>query len=338
MTRSETLDCAVVPDTGRAAGTAREPAAVPAPDEVFRRAQHRVRDVAVSPGDGGAGHISAVATVEYPLAEHGLEQSRPHVSTSDALVIGLQLAEAYLTHTLSLTGAHRRAMWVRRIVMRAGAAPLEDLRGIAVHATHLDTAELPAGGCASNFDCRVGNIKVQVGIGHPAGLARAAGGSYADLEDILGPAETRYYGAGYRLRTLSAQDVQVNLPGRRVDALFTIDPVPGGALRDGLGADYQPSESAVDGVVGLLQLVQLLLCRLDGVDRDQGVTVWMRRIEINCGRPAAPGIRAVTGATATTRSRLLSLGGQTWRNTEIVGQFGGMTGRCVVAHQLPDAA
>ena len=83
----------------------------------------------------------------------------------------------------------------------------------------------------------------------------------------------------------------------------------------------EPSESAVDGLVGLLQLIQLLLCRLDGVDRNQGITVWMRRIEIDCGAPGTPRSSAVRGSTSTTRTRLLNLGGATWRNSEIVGPY-----------------
>ena len=335
------LDHAVLdhagPDAERVGADLPEPAG-PSLGEVFRRVEHRVRDVEVSPGEAGAGHISAVAAVDYPLEVSAGAQSRPHVSTFDALVIGLQLAEAYLTHSLSLTGPHRRAMWVQRIVMRAGAAPQEDLRNIPVHATLVDTSNLPEGGCASTFDCRIGNIKVQVGIGHASGRARSAGGSYADLEDILGPAGTRYYGSGYRMRTMSVQDVEVDLPCRRAEAMFVIGPAPDGAVCEGLGADYQPSESAVDGLAGLLRLIQLLLCRLDGVDRNQGITVWMRRIEIDCGGPGTPRSGAVRGSTSTSRTRLLNLGGATWRNSEIVARFGDMSGRCVVAHQLPDCA
>ena len=40
------------------------------------------------------------------------------------------------SHSLSLTGAARRAMWVRLVNLRAGTAPQEDLRGLGISATH----------------------------------------------------------------------------------------------------------------------------------------------------------------------------------------------------------
>jgi hypothetical protein len=307
----------------------------------MRRAQHRIGDIEITPGEGGAGHIRAVAAITFPARRSRrspARQSRPHLSTLDALVLALQAAEAYLTHSRSLTGAQRRASWVRRIDLRAGASPLEELGDVPLQATHRHTVQQEGGCAVSAFDCRVGTIKVSCEIEHAAGQVWPETGVYADIEEILGPPETRYYGAGWRSRALAVRDIELQLPELQADADFAVLPVPDDPACEGLGADYQPVESAVDAVLGIGQLAQALLYELDGIDPQRGAAMWMRRISALCGRPGIPASSAFLGVAKINRTRLVKVGETTWRTADLRTAFGGMTGTCSLALQIPQAA
>jgi len=305
----------------------------------MRRAQHQVGDIEIKPGEDGAGEIHAVATITFPKwSGTSLAEARPHLSTLDALVLGLQLAESYLVHSRSLTGAQRRAGWVRRIDLRAGTAPQEDLGEVPLRARLLHTIEQEGGRAVSAFDCRVGTIEVSCEIEHAAGQLWPETGVYAGIEEILGPPQTRYYGAGWRSRTLAVRDIGLQLPELQADADFAVVPVPDDPAREGLGADYQPTESAIDAVLGLGQLAQALLYELDGIDPQRGAAIRMRRISGHCGRPGIPASSAFLGVAKITRTSLVTISGTTWRTAELRTAFGGMTGTCSFVLQLPDCA
>jgi len=110
-----------------------------------------------------------------------------------------------------------------------------------------------------------------------------------------------------------------------------------GAAGEGLGAGYEPSGSVVDAVVGLAQLAQILLYRLDGIDRGRSKTLWMRRLAVASPGPGGPSSSAIAGSIAVARTTMLKLGDATWRNSELIGEFGDLRVTCVVAHQLPTA-
>ena len=71
----------------------------------FRRVGVTLAGLAVEPAPAG-GRIEATAQVSYPSGwsvRDAREAPRPHLSTIDALTIAVQVAEAYLAHTFSLT-------------------------------------------------------------------------------------------------------------------------------------------------------------------------------------------------------------------------------------------
>src|SRR5262249_52957763 len=90
-----------------------------------------------------------------------------------------------------------------------------------------------------------------------------------------------------------------------------------------------------DAVLGLGQLAQALLYELDGIDRQRGAAIWMRRISGSCGRPGKPSSSAFRGAAKLTRTRLVTFGETTRRTGELSTAFGDMTGTCALALQLP---
>jgi len=72
-----------------------------------RRARHTVRDVTVVPAGRGDGAVTATVDVTYPAdwskKVDGVD-IRPHLSSIDTLLLGVQLCEAYLVQAMALAG------------------------------------------------------------------------------------------------------------------------------------------------------------------------------------------------------------------------------------------
>ena len=93
----------------------------------------------------------------------------------------------------------------------------------------------------------------------------------------------------------------------------------------------------IDSFVISLQLGQVLLYELDELTRAGSETLWMRQTTIVADTPYRPAAGAIPVAAALHDSRLVTARGARWRTAAIVGRTQGLTTRCAVAHQLPDA-
>ena len=136
----------------------------------YRRAHHRVEDVVVTPGrERPATH--ARVSIDYPVdwsTKAARNDLRPHLSTVDVLVLGVQLSEAHLAHAYGLDGAQRRAMRLRKVTLRAGGEPQEDLSRLPATAALASTTPEPGGrgSFVSVFDCRIGAMRARCEIEH----------------------------------------------------------------------------------------------------------------------------------------------------------------------------
>ncbi|MGI5467611.1 AvrD family protein [Streptomyces sp. CA-132043] len=168
----------------------------------YRRAEHTVTDLSLTPPDVEQAGISALVTVAYP-ADWSKKRDEidlpPHLSSIDTLVLAAQLAEAHITHAYGLDEAARTRMRLRRVKLTAGTTPQEELTGLPAHARLLETRLLDAasGTSLSVYACRIGQMRAHCEIEHLAGGPVGRASRHARLEDILGPAEGRYYGSGF---------------------------------------------------------------------------------------------------------------------------------------------
>jgi len=307
----------------------------------FRRVFHHIGDVVVEPAPDG-GRVSAVAALKYPAdwsrKKAGVEL-RPHLSSIDAMLLGVQLGELYVAHTYGLDDEQRRRMWLREIDIKAGVAPHEDLEEFQVTAVSGPTEPSGPGLAATAFDCRIGPLKVRCTIEHERGVLRAETGRYRSAELLLGAGYQRFYGEGYKFRRQSVTDVALDLDGMQATALARIEPTEGsGLVGEGLEAEHHISASMFDCMIGIAQLAQVLLYRLDGIDRSTSNTLWMRRIAMRSNSPYRPLSGAFTAATSITRTRLLRHGGTLWRTSDMrVEDYHGISADYSIAHQLPDS-
>ena len=309
----------------------------------FQRAEYQISEVRVQPGREDRPEVRATVSVSYPADWSRKRDNidlRPHLSTVDMLVLGVQFSEVALLHTYELDEEQRRDLWVRKVTLTAGTTPQEELTGLTGSAVPRETRPAPdsADTQISVFDCAVGVMRARVEIEHPTRQARAATGTYSSLEDVLGAPGLRYYGDGFKLRRQYVENVRVDMMELRATADVRLDPAGSESATRGVDGRYQPSVSLVDCFVTNLQLAQVLMYELDGVPRQESNTLWMLRTVLDAAKPVRPFGEALPTEVAITGKHLVPLRGGTWRNVEIRGGCGGVDLRASFAHELPAAA
>lgn len=308
----------------------------------YQRVAHQISNLMINPhGGADGGTVEAVASVRYP-ADWSRKRSgdlRPHLSTIDALLVAVQLSEAYLLRSFDLGPDLRGRMWLRRFAMRAGSTPLEDLEDFRVTAKHVLTERPDAvsGEHVTVLDCVVGPIKVRCEIGHPEAPSRAAVPSrHDDIEDILGPASERWYGAAYAARRERMRDIRLSENGDYGQAVVVsrLDD-QGEEVEQGLEAYYGSNVSMIDAIVAVAQITQIVLYHQDGVERGQTNTMWMRQVAMESRSPYRPTTNPALISVAVVKSKVLDFAGGKWRTTDFAGHFHGIEISHSVAHELP---
>ncbi|MGW1883997.1 AvrD family protein [Streptomyces sp. NPDC001970] len=297
--------------------------------EGFKRVTHALTGVTVRPADAGAtARIDATAGIRIPgtWSRKGDTHQRPHLSTVDAMLFGAQLSGLYAAHTHDLSAD--APFVVRSLAIKAGAAPDEDsLDHFAVSGTHHATAEGSVPGrLRTALDCQVGSMTVRVEAEHSGAAGTpCAEGSYPMAEQRPGPWCDAPYGASHHSRRQFLTDVRAD--AHTASAALTVT-----TGEDAEGATLPPT--MIDLFVSALQLGQVLLYRLDGVDRATSNTLWMRNTTI---APATTEPAEDDGRFHVTLARPTKLPTRqgTWRTAQITTTYAGMRLTCNVAHLLP---
>lgn len=287
----------------------------------------------------GAEH-SGLASLTYPAAWSRKEHRElvPHVSSVDTIMLAATLCDAAIVHTRDLNPAESARMWIRHATVRAGAQPHEDLDRIPVTATITATAETADDESETTFKFQVGNLGGTMTVVHPigAGTSTVPGvDRIASLGDIFGPAP-HYYLNGVKDHTLTATDLVVSADSTRITGRQQVRTgIEGGYV--GAESAYWNSVSPIDAVVGAAQLSQILLYAMDSLDRTSSNTLWMRKLEFFADGPHRPSEETFDGTVEIKRSSVIDRGGQRWRSADLlIKEFQGVTGSCLLAHQLPD--
>jgi hypothetical protein len=308
----------------------------------YRRVSHRIVDVRIRrPNDEQPG-AEATVTVEYPrdwskkTAEMDIT---PHLSSVDMMVIGAQLCEAHLSHAYGLDARARRQMRLVKVTLKAGVAPQEDLVGLTATANLRKTTALSEteNRFVSVYRCKIGLMQAGFEIEHDIHDRAATDASYARIDDILGPATTRYYGEGFTYGRHVIKDVGVDMDRLRADASVQFGLASAAQCpSDGIDGARQPSVSVVDCFVVSLQMVQVLMYEMDAITRQESDTLWMLSTRLNAPDAQQPYPGPLAARAAITAKHLLPLNGRTWRNVAVEGECGGVKLTCSFAHRLPE--
>jgi hypothetical protein len=307
----------------------------------YRRAEYQVDNITATPVDDTNPGIRATATVNYPR-DWSMKGSnidlRPHLSTVDMLVLGVQFSEMHLTHAYGLDEIMRRTAWLRRVTLRAGSKPQEDLVRLAGSAKLRETKSVSdaPNSFISVYDCQVGEMQARCEIEHQIANRAIGAKSFESVDDILGPAESRYYGGGFKLRHQHIKDVRLDMATLQSSATVKIESTEKDhTATAGIEGKYQPSLSVIDCFVTNLQLAQALMYEMDSVERHNSNTLWMLRTVLNAKQPDRPYTAPQEAHTSISGKHLLPLRGRTWRNVDILGNCGDVNLRASFAHELP---
>ena len=278
-----------------------------------------------------AGQVHARVAIVYPAdwsTKATTTALKPHLSTVDAVVLGARIGALALAGAPGLTAEGRRGAWLRRIDVKAAGTPWEDgLDALPIAAVRGATTLESLQRAVTTVECRVGGMKVRLELVHAVGEGPAESPTLDELaaETLQGP-----YGDAFTAQRQSVRDVELDLSASRASATVGVHP-----LGDGTET---PLVTMVDAFVVSLQLGQVLLYELDGVERARSHNLWMRSTTLTAEAPARPAAGPMTVETALADTRLLSKGGAVWRTASIVGELAGVRTRCAVAHQLPEPA
>ena len=283
-------------------------------------------------------HDAAVTThvgLTYPadwskkLADTDL---RPHLSTIDAILLGVQLAEACVVRTFRLDPAAHRTLWVRRVRIRAGRAPEEDLTELPLEGRLTGTGTGTALPAVSVVDCRVGTMRVRCEVEHQGGPAHPGHDLLPSLDTLLGPAKNRYYGSGFTRGAHRIDDLELNLGD--LIATANVDLTDANTTQ-GAEAAYTPAPTMVDAFATGLQLAQILLYELDGLHRRDSNTLWMRSTTLTSTGPHRTFRPGLPLHTRLANTRLVEMNEGVWRTADILTEFAGVAFTCGVTHALP---
>ncbi|MFE0174098.1 AvrD family protein [Streptomyces sp. NPDC059002] len=308
--------------------------------EGFKRVTHALSSLSVRPADASTpGTVDATAGIHVPgvWSRKGASHQRPHLTTVDAMQFAARLTGLYTAHVHDLAPAGHFA--VRSLSVKTGTAPDEELLDrFPVSALHRSTRELPATGRLSTImDCRVGSMTVRVEAEHDAAADPVyTEGFYTTPEHLPGAWNDAPYGASHHGRRQYLLDVRGDGASLTADAELRLTDSFGGAARESLGP------TMIDVFVAALQLGQVLLYRLDGLDRATSNTLWMRCTTITPADERAAAAGADGGTPRDGRFRValarpteLPTAQGTWRTAQIRSTFAGLRLTCDVAHLLP---
>ncbi|MET8976484.1 AvrD family protein [Streptomyces sp. NPDC004539] len=307
----------------------------------FRRVRQRLTALALT-GDQESTEVTATASVAYPAdwSAKGTGGLVPHLSSIDALVLAARTAELLLTHAYVLDTGARSRMWLRRVVIRAGGRPQEDLARLPVHGTArpAESVTVADGLRTSVVRVSIGSMDVRCEVQHEDqdGYRPPQDALYEDADTALGDPAGQYYAELFRHRAHRVTRLAVDAAAGRADAEAALTPAPGESAGTGLEAAYAPSASMVDAIAVMGQLAQVLMYELDGLTRGGSDTLWLRRAELATDLPLRAVDRAFPVHARVADTRLVDIDADRWRVCDLAYGFHGITGTFSVTHRLPD--
>ncbi|MGI5187385.1 AvrD family protein [Promicromonospora sp. CA-289599] len=254
---------------------------------------------------------------------------RPHLATTDVLAFAAQAAGALLTTRFDRTRADDAL--VTAVDIRASTAPLEDLDAFPVEATLEPASAEETSDTTMSLSATVGPLRATGTITCPVTTPDAAPAGGTAVSDILSDTAGSTYTTRLVSRILRLRDVRMH--DGAIAASLQVSDEPPVTQPVGIEAGHQPAYSLVDVFVAALQLGQVLLYELDGLDRGSSSTLWMRRTTIRTDRPLPVG-SPVPARVALERGRLVERDGEPWRLADIVAEIGPYRVVCSVAHQI----
>ncbi|MCK2240022.1 MULTISPECIES: AvrD family protein [unclassified Crossiella] len=302
-----------------------------------KRTRHHLHTITLSPAMPCT--ITATAAVDYPSDWSRKDQidQPPHLSTIDVIILAVRLAEIHLTQHDGLSPHQLASAWLCDARIKAGNTPVQQELAafdVLAHLSEREHADEP-GRELSTWHCRIGSLTATIMINHPRPDHLHTG--TPEPHPIWNPHHGPF-GTGVADRGQHLADIHLRPDHQQAHAHQITFNATGMAAEPGEGLEglYQPAISVIDLFVAVLQLGQVMLYQLDGIDRDTSHTLWMRRTHIIAGPPRAHTAQPFTLLASLFNTQLLQTRtGETWRRADITSYTDDGMVRCSVAHQLP---
>ncbi|WP_104129679.1 AvrD family protein [Cryobacterium sp. N21] len=251
----------------------------------YRRVDHQLAQLEILTREDGHLAVAGIGTAQYPRnwSTHADGSVRvPHLSTIDAVVLAVRLAETYLSNVEKLSDVQLAAAWLADIEIRAGATPFIELGSIPVHCFRI-SREGSGAGITSIFRTRIGGVSVSMNICHLAATARV--GQAKSLEGpvavpIGSGALTDLYKDTSHSSSLNFEPTSDH---EAITSRHVIHPY-GGAESAGIEGRYWPGVTVIDCLVIASQMAQVLIFAASDVSRSTASNLWMRRARFSAIR------------------------------------------------------
>ncbi|GLR06797.1 hypothetical protein GCM10007906_43850 [Vibrio hyugaensis] len=258
------------------------------------------------------------------------QSRRPHLSTIDAFLIAGRVAYGIIRRHYQLSNHQSSQAWIRHVLIKAGAEALEDLESVSLSAQLLDTETSNDSmfGTLTRVKTKLDSMEIEIVIDHES------------VTDSMQPTtpisdDDEYFTSDFRLRHchLANNTFCDSIYAVSSDLLFQC---PGKPSTGAMG-QYPNALMMVDWLTCFAQLSQLVMYRLDKLDRKETHNLWMRSVSVTTPYPIIPR-RKHTLTLRSMKNSLIQKQDSSWRLATVNGSVSGhpefnLTAK--LCHQLP---
>ena len=286
----------------------------------YKQVKHDLCNIHIDPQSNS---FSAEISIYYPSNWSNKETAKelkPHLSTIDAYIISSQLVEAYINYCQLLSGSEVKNSWIRKLSIKAGKSSVNDLKNIPLEGQYKNT--IPSinslNGNISTFSIFLAGFSISLELDHSPmkEINNLSTGYFYSIDDIIDFRKTSYYGGQYKNLRHEIMINESNSELLRAD--IGIIKEPAYLAHDNLGSKYALYYNPLDILISCAQLCQVLMYKIDNLDRSNTKNLWMRSITVNCPKPLLKeGTLPIT--VRIDKSRKFNKAGSEWRTAELSG-------------------
>lgn len=284
----------------------------------YKQVKHDITNINIDPKTH---KFSADISISYPADWSKKETSKelqPHLSTIDAYIVSSQMVEAYISFCQLLDADDRKQSWIRKLSIKAGKSPVNDLNRIAAKGEFENTVANAdsLNGNISNFSIVIAGFTIQLELDHGPvkAILNSDAGYFKSINDALKGRKSSYYGGQYKHLHHDIFVNQVN--SQQLVSDIVINKERDYQVDNNLGAKYSSYYNPLDILISCAQLCQILMYKIDGLDRTNTKNLWMRSITVFCPKPAIKEGKFPV-VVSVDQSKLLEKGKSDWRFADI---------------------
>lgn len=286
----------------------------------YKQVKHDLCNIHIDPESK---RFNAEVSIHYPSNWSNKETSKelkPHLSTIDAYIISSQLVEAFISYCKILTKSEIKNSWIRKLSIKSGKNSINDLHDIPLEGILEGTqgAINSLNGSISTFKIIIAGFSISLELDHPPikKITNFDVGYFNSIDHILNYRETSYYGGQYKNLH---HDIIINNSNKQLlRADINIIKSPEYFTHDNLGAKFSDFYNPLDILISCAQLCQVLMYKIDELDRKNTKNLWMRSITVYCPKPLLKeGDLPVT--VSVDKSKRFKKSGSEWRMADLSG-------------------